>query len=76
MIDLRNVVDRLRNPVGMPGVQRTVSDELADQYPELVFALAGLLEFEQELVGQVPRSEVLRRSSYLEDIAEILSRVR
>jgi hypothetical protein len=72
MNDLRDTVNRLRNPVTMPGVRTLKADQLAVEYEELARALAALLAFEQELARQVPDREVLMRSCHLEDIAELL----
>jgi hypothetical protein len=70
--DPRDTINHLRNPVTMPGVRVTAADRLGVEYEELARALAALLAFEQELVRQDPDREVLRRSSHLEDIAELL----
>lgn len=72
MNDLRDTIRRLREPVGMPGVQRTVADVLGEERWELAQALARLLMFEQEQVDKFPERENLRRSSHLEDIADLL----
>ena len=72
MNDLRDAIRRLREPVTMPGVRQALADVVGVEHEELARALVALLLFEQEQADKFPERENLRRSSHLEDIADLL----
>lgn len=73
MTTAKDMVEMLRNPVVMPGVQQRKADQLAADYPELAVQLAGLLEFELAAVARMPHAEMPERTRRLLAIVRILA---